>query len=84
MKIRVDCPFPLYEIKTGDEVRVKKFNSNVSDNSSYLACIYNDKVVGMLDDIEPLMKLKEDDYVLGKVLSSKVINFSTILMIELL
>lgn len=83
MEVRVDCPSPLYEVQVGDEVKVKKFSSQVT-HGCYLACLYNDKVVGMLDDIEPLMKLNEDDYVLGNVVSSTVVNFSTILIIKLL
>ena len=83
MKVRVDCPSPLYEIQDGDEVQVKRYESNVT-NGCYLACLYKDKVVGMLDDIPCLMKLDLNDCVLGKVISHQIVNYCTILIIELL
>ena len=83
MEVRVDCPSPLYKIQPGDDVKVKRICSYVS-SGSYLACLYDNKVVGMLDDIKSLMNMSEDEYISGKVISSTIVNGSTILMIELL
>lgn len=83
MRIKVDCPEPLYNIIPGTIVQIKNIVSRVSDGS-YLACVYNDKVIGMCDDIPQLMSMKEDDYIEVNVISSKVEYMNTILIVELL
>ena len=80
MRTKVYCPREV-NINNGENVTVRRTSSHTS-SGTYCVCEFENKVLGMVSDI-PELDIQENETKNTSIISSTVINYNTILEIEM-